>query len=377
MMHKFLENNREDLIARCKAKVAGRPQRAATDEQLRNGVPLFLEQLRRTLQAEENDEAVESFKISGGSGGGSLLPLSEMSISAAAHGKKLLELGFTVDQVVHDYGDLCQAITDLAVERDAPFAIDEFRTLNRCLDNGIADAVAEFSFVRDATLATRQAAEVNERMGFLVHELRNSIGTAKLAVAALELGNLPLSGATGGVLKRSLAALSTLIDHSVNEVRLKNVDEATHDVFYTAQFIADAAHVAALDATFRSVDFRVAPVDPLLQSAGDRDLLLAALANLIQNGFKFTQAHTHVTLRAYAEGARVLIEVEDRCGGLQPGSAERMFTAFSRRNHDSSGLGLGLAIARQSIEACGGILSVRNIVGTGCVFTMSLPIHNP
>ncbi len=73
MMHKFLENNREDLIARCKAKVAGRPQRAATEEQLRNGVPLFLEQLRRTLQAEENDEAVESFKISGGSGGGSLL----------------------------------------------------------------------------------------------------------------------------------------------------------------------------------------------------------------------------------------------------------------------------------------------------------------
>ncbi len=376
MMHKFLENNREDLIARCKAKVAGRPQRAATEEQLRNGVPLFLEQLRRTLQAEEDNEAVESFRISGGSGGG-LLRVSEMSISAAAHGKKLLELGFSVDQVVHDYGDLCQAITDLAVERDAPFAIDEFRTLNRCLDNGIADAVAEFSFVRDATLATRQAAEVNERMGFLVHELRNSIGTAKLAVAALELGNLPLSGATGGVLKRSLAALSTLIDHSVNEVRLKNVDVATHDVFYTAQFIADAAQVAALDATFRSVDFRVAAVDPLLQSAGDRDLLLAALANLIQNGFKFTQAHTHVTLRAYAEGARVLIEVEDRCGGLQPGSAERMFTAFSRRNHDSSGLGLGLAIARQSIEACGGILSVRNIVGTGCVFTMSVPIHNP
>ena len=374
MMHRFLENNREDLIARCKAKVAKRGERAATEEQLKNGVPLFLEQLRRTLRAEEAGEPVESFRISGGNGG-ALLPVSEMGISAAAHGKKLLELGFTVDQVVHNYGDLCQAITDLAVERDAPFAIDEFRTLNRCLDNAIADAVAEFSSVRDATLATRQAAEVNERIGFLVHELRNSIGTAKLAVGALELGNLPLSGATGGVLKRSLAALSMLIDHSVNEVRLKSVDKASHEVFGTARFVTDAASIAALDATSRGIDFRVAPADPLLQTAGDRNLLLAALGNLIQNAFKFTRAHTPVTLRAYAEGARVLIEVEDHCGGLQPGRAETMFTPFSR-SHDSSGLGLGLAIARQSIEACGGILSVRNIAGTGCVFTMSFPIHH-
>lgn len=55
----------------------------------------------------------------------------------------------TIDQVVHDYGDFCQAIIDLAVERDPPISIDEFRTLNRCLDNAIADAVTEFSFQSD------------------------------------------------------------------------------------------------------------------------------------------------------------------------------------------------------------------------------------
>ena len=62
---------------------------------------------------------------------------SEVSISAAQHLKDLLALALTVDQVVHDYGDLCQSITDLAVERDAPSKVDEFRTLNRCLDNAI------------------------------------------------------------------------------------------------------------------------------------------------------------------------------------------------------------------------------------------------
>ena len=50
-MHAFLLHNRDELIARCKAKVAERPRRAATAAQLANGVPLFLSQLTRTLQA--------------------------------------------------------------------------------------------------------------------------------------------------------------------------------------------------------------------------------------------------------------------------------------------------------------------------------------
>ncbi|MGJ7536788.1 sensor histidine kinase, partial [Variovorax sp. ZT5P30] len=125
-MRNFLTNNREELVSRCKSKVALRPRRAATEHQLANGIPLFLEQLIRTLAAEEDDKPAESVRISGPSGGDSLA-LSEMGVTATAHGKELLKLGYTVDQVVHDYGDLCQAITDLAFERDAPFAIGEFR----------------------------------------------------------------------------------------------------------------------------------------------------------------------------------------------------------------------------------------------------------
>ncbi|MFM9429033.1 hypothetical protein RCH10_005523 [Variovorax sp. GrIS 2.14] len=112
-MHRFLSNNRDDLVARCKAKVAERPQRAATEQQLAHGVPMFLDQLTRTLAAEEDDRPEMSVVISGPSGG-DRLALSEIGVSATAHGKDLLQLGYTVDQVVHDYGDLCQAITDLS-----------------------------------------------------------------------------------------------------------------------------------------------------------------------------------------------------------------------------------------------------------------------
>ena len=118
------------LIGRCETKVAQRPLRAATSEQLKNGVPIFLNQLIRTLQAERQGRVDDGIRISGASGGDSQA-LSEIGVTATAHGEQLLKLGYTVDQVAHDYGDLCQAITDLAVERDAPFSVDEFGTLNR------------------------------------------------------------------------------------------------------------------------------------------------------------------------------------------------------------------------------------------------------
>jgi len=371
-MHAFLSNNRTELIQRCKDKVAARPQRAATEEQLANGVPMFLAQLTRTLEVEEAGEQEESVQISGASGGDGLA-LSEIGVSAIAHGASLLGLGYTVDQVVHDYGDLCQAITDLAFERDAPFAVDEFRTLNRCLDNAIADAVLEFSSQRDIRVLERHNDETRERVGFLVHELRNAVSTGSLAISALELGNLTLGGATGAVLKRSMSSLTVLINRAVDEVRVGAVSDRS--VFPIASFIADAEVAARLDANAVACELSVPSIDPLLHIHANRPALQAALANLLQNAFKFTKANTEVTLKSFADNGQALIEVHDHCGGLPHGSAEKMFTPFTQRSQDKSGLGLGLAIARHSVEADLGSLSVRDVPGVGCVFTMALPLH--
>jgi hypothetical protein len=208
MMSRFLLDHREELIERCRAKVARRPMRQPTALQLTNGVPLFIDQLQRTLEAEERQQTVESLRISGAAGGDAQA-VSEMGLSASAHGKQLLNLGFTVDQVVHDYGDLCQAITDLAIESDAPFAISEFRTLNRCLDNGIASAVSAFTSQRDVSLAAKEQAKASEQQEILLHALRNALAKATYAVAAMEIGNLPVSGSTGSILKKSLEAIRT------------------------------------------------------------------------------------------------------------------------------------------------------------------------
>lgn len=372
MMYTFLSNNRSDLVARCKAKVSARPLRSASESQLSHGVPMFLDQLIRTLQAEEEGRGADGLAISGASGGDSL-NLSEIGVSAAAHGASLLSLGYTVDQVVHDYGDMCQAITDLAFERDAPFAVTEFRTLNRCLDNAIADAVLEFSTQRDVLVLRQHTSEAKERVGVLVHELRNALSTATVAVSALEFGNLSVSGATGAVLKRSHATLDILISRAVEEVRQGSAPE--REIFSIKTFIADAESAARLEAAAAGCVLIVHPVLQSMSVRGNRPMLHAALANLLQNAFKFTHPHTEITLHAYLFDDKVLVEVRDHCGGLSHGTAEKLFTPFTQRGTDKSGLGLGLAIARHSVETDFGTLSVRNVPGVGCVFTMALPLH--
>src|SRR5689334_7412101 len=179
MLHDFLTANRAELIDRCRTKVSRRRSPMATASELECGVPLFLEQLIQTLEVEQTREPLKSREISGQSGGQGAV-FSHMGVAAAVHGHELFQRGFTVEQVVHDYGDLCQAITDLAVDRRARFEIDEFRTLNRCLDNAIAGAVTEFSYRRDVRIAERQAHTLGERLGFLAHELRDLLHTVTL-----------------------------------------------------------------------------------------------------------------------------------------------------------------------------------------------------
>jgi signal transduction histidine kinase len=94
---------------------------------------------------------------------------------------------------------------------------------------------------------------------------------------------------------------------------------------------------------------------------------------LLQNAFKFTHLQTEVTLDAYAVADQILIDVKDHCGGLSATDVESMFQPFEQNGVDRTGLGLGLSIARRSVEASDGVLSVRDIPGTGCVFTISLP----
>ena len=368
MLHEFISTHRADLIERCRLAVQQR-YKSSNPSELVSGVPIFIDQLIRTLTVEQSAAPQRSRAISGNSNGSP----SEIGDSAAQHGRALSQHGFTVDQVVHNYGDLCQAITGLAFEQDVPISVDEFRTLNRCLDNGIADAVTAFSEQRDTTTNEKGVEALNERLGFLGHELRNLIHTAMVAVSAIKTGNVGLSGATGAVLDRSLLGLRTLVDRTLADVRATAGLPVTLKRIAVADLIAEVRTSAALEAHARGCQLVVAEIDRDLEVNGDRDLLLSAVGNLLQNAFKFSRRNTDVALNAYATADRVLIDIKDHCGGLPPGAAEKMFKPFAQSGTDTSGLGLGLSITRRSVEANHGFVRVRDVPGSGCVFTIDLP----
>jgi signal transduction histidine kinase len=372
VLHEFLTTHRDALVERCRLKVAKRLAPRVTEGELTHGIPAFLDQLIKTLLVEQTSEPLRSRKVSGPVGGGPAT--SEIGATAALHGRELSRQGFTVEQVVHDYGDLCQAITDLAFERGAPIGTDEFRTLNRCLDNGIADAVTEYAFQRNSLVENTGVKALNERLGFLAHELRNHLHIATLAVTAIKTGSVGATGATGAVLDRSLIGMRSLIDRSLADVRVAAGILPRRHLVSLADFVADVRISASLESQSRACLFTVGDVDAGLALDVDREMLLSAVGNLLQNAFKFTRPNTEVVLSAYAAGDRIRIEVEDHCGGLPIGT-ENLFLPFKQRGEDRSGLGLGLTICRRSVEANSGALGVRDIAGSGCVFTIELPRH--
>jgi signal transduction histidine kinase len=372
MMHEFLLANRSELERRCRDKVLERPSRAADKQQLEHGIPMFLDQLIRALQAESEGGAAKALAIAG-SAIGDANHHSELGNSAAIHGGDLLTLGYSINQVVHDYGDLCQSITDLSIDLDVKFEIAEFRTLNLCLDNGIADAVTEFSQQRDIVIADEQALETNERLGCFAHELRNQLNTATLALAAIKSGSMGMSGATGAVLDRSLVGLRSLIDRSLAEVRVGAGMTLHRSVFMLANFIGEVKYSAVLEADLLDCVLHVESIPRQLTLDVDKDLLFSALGNLLQNAFKFSGKDGVVTLGVYATDARIKITVKDSGPGLSVQAVHDIFLPFTQGGGNRTGLGLGLSIARRSVEANGGLLTVESQLGHGCMFIIDLP----
>jgi signal transduction histidine kinase len=354
MLHEFLTLHRDEIIERTRRKVATRAAPQPTEAELEHGVPLFLDQLAATLRREQETSA---------------RPTSpEMTQSALLHGGELRRAGFTVGQVVHGYGDVCQAVTELAIELRLPISADEFKTLNRCLDEAIAQAVTEFARQRDLSHPRGP-----ERHGFFVHEQRNLLHNAILAFGALKTGTVGIGGSTGGVLERNLFALRDLIDRSLIEVRLEaGLHHREH--LQLTQFLEEVGLAATIAAQARGVQLTVAPVEPGVAIDADRQLVAAALTNLLQNALKFSRPKGDVVLRTDTSVVgRVRIEVEDECGGLPAGKIEELFRPFAQRGADRSGLGLGLSIARESVELNGGELTARSLPGRGCIFTIDLP----
>jgi signal transduction histidine kinase len=349
----FIGVHRDEILGRARTRVSLRDAPMATEAELTLGLPSFLDQLGEALRRASSHEAVDHLEITS---------------SAKVHGGQRFAQGLTVGQVVHDYGDLCQVITGLAFEQSAPVSIEEFRTLNMCIDDAIAGAVTAFSHQRENAITS----EGTERLGILAHEMRNVLNAAMLSFASIKKGIVAPGGSTSAIHDRSLLRLHTLIDRSLADVRLEAGMQNLESV-PVCDVLEEVEIGASMVARTREITLLTTTLDRAVLVKADRQILAAAVANLLQNAFKFSPTGTTVSLRARCVDRRVLIEVEDECGGLPLGQTETLLQPFVQQGTDRTGLGLGLSICSKAMKAISGELRIRDLPGKGCVFTIDLP----
>jgi diguanylate cyclase (GGDEF)-like protein len=168
MLHDFLSSHRALLIDRCRDMVASRSHPKLPRPERAHGIPIFLDQIIKTLRMEQRSYFAPRPITSNESDNG-LNP--DVVPMAALHGRDLLQEGFTIEQVIRDYGDVCQAVTQLATEAGVSISAKEFNTFNRCLDDAIAAAVTEYS-QQNSQIALTHTQRVLSAAQLDVHEAR-------------------------------------------------------------------------------------------------------------------------------------------------------------------------------------------------------------
>lgn len=207
MLHEFLSAERKNILSLCAQTLLGLSGSRSSSDEMEVGLPAFYDELIEVLRADEQETREIVNHISG----------TVHRDAAMRRGKESSKLGYTISQVVHGYGALCQSITQYAAEHsDEPIGQREFSRLNFCLDIAIAEAVTEFNKVQqDAT-----AQDEVQRLGFLAHEMRNALSNASMAQLSIKTGLVGVRGSTNQVLENALSRMRTLIDRSLSEVRL-------------------------------------------------------------------------------------------------------------------------------------------------------------
>lgn len=356
-MFEFIDSHKDAILEECLIKLR-QTRQGQTDDELLNELPHFMEAFSGFLRRDSSlgeSETVEQTTV-------------RKHIAAADAGRRALTRktqGFNTTRVIHDYEVFCDKLNHLADREHVAFASREHQLMNIYLDEALARGIEAFT---EAT-ATEEREERAEMLGSLAHEIRNAASGASIAFSLIRQGKVASGGRTADVVQRALARIEALVESALVEAKLEGKVPVRTEPLGLAQIACQLVEGAYPD---RGVRVRV-DVSPDIDVDGDLRLLTSAVGNLLQNAIKFTRDGEQVTIRGRQTADTTIIEVEDRCGGLPAERSEDFFEPFVQGTTDPRGVGLGLHIARTAVKAHGGTVTVRDIPGVGCVFTITLP----
>jgi two-component system OmpR family sensor kinase len=292
---------------------------------------------------------------------------------APAHGAQRLEVGFDVDEVVREYGILADVFVEILRERDGNVKAAWLRLLLAATNAGAAEAVGEYVRQRDAEIQRQQA----RHRAFIAHELRTPIAGVMAAAAVLARLDGPVAESQPfTLLRRNLDKLRELVDQVLIAGRLEAGVEPVRAHLDLAALLRGVVETLHPEAEMMQVRI-VLDAPPELDALIDRNLIESAIANLLRNGIKYTKPGSAIEVTLSRDGDDIVTRVADACGGITATNWTNLFEPFERGDgaveQRRDGLGLGLAIAKQAVEAHGGTVSMRNNPPDGCVFEIRIP----
>jgi len=278
---------------------------------------------------------------------------------------------------------LRRAIVSLAAaaSRNEPPAPGGLRTRELEL---LEHAVLEAAQAREAR-ARREQAEAESQtkdryIATLSHELRNPLAALGNAVHLLGMDERHDIRPTLEMMRRQIAQLTRMVNDLLDVSRVA-LGKITLQLEPTdlSRVVARAIETAtpALEAKRLRLTHELAP-GPLMVR-GDAARLLQVFSNLLDNAVKFTPSGGELGVSLAREGTDALAVVSDDGAGIDPAFLPMMFEAFTQADtsleRTTSGLGLGLALARQIVEAHGGTISATSEGrGRGSRFTVRIPL---
>ena len=320
------------------------PKAIAKDD---NGIPIVIDQLVDALR--RGDHA----------------PEDQIAGVATKYGRLLCARGVTVGELVGVYSAIREAVTKVGQELNMSFSNREFEMLNRVLDTAISASVTEYQQQK----VNGTADEALEHIGALAHELRNALSSAVMAFSVIKPG---VAGKRGEIVDRSLRRMGDLLDRALADVRLRKDAVPIMEPLRVAGVFDEIAAMVYRDTAARRQSLEI-EVDPDLEIVTDRQFFTSAVSNLVQNGLKYTPDQGHIHVRARGLDDRLVIDVQDECGGLPASVVNHLFVPFVRGTTRSPGTGLGLSIVARATKTLGGAVSARNLPGKGCIFSIELP----
>jgi signal transduction histidine kinase len=233
----------------------------------------------------------------------------------------------------------------------------------------------------DAELDKRRRAELlaqarEDVLGVVAHDLRNPLNLIQMTVELIHDEELAPERRKEmlDITLRAAKQMNRLIQDLLDHVRLQagrlslDVEDVSVDTI-----IQDAEETFRPLADQRHVHFETTPGDGVCVRA-DRTRVSQIVGNLIGNAIKFTPEQGIVKLRATPDDKQVVFQVVDDGPGIPPDHISRLFDNFwQARKSDRRGVGLGLAIAKELVEAHGGKIWVESSVDHGSTFSFSLP----